>query len=798
MKLNMLLPRSAKLCFVFIFCLGNLFGQASSLGITIQNGFFPTQFNSGGGFFNNGSVELGMWANTNAKQTVAWRDLKTTSDNSGTATRSLQIGDEFSITVNCTRAFGQIGFSLNASGTQGGSYVNNISGSKLRINTDNFGSWYISNGSSAASFNYSPSQDIFRDYTFKVKILSPTLITASLFVNGGFHSDVKNFNLLNANPITSFSIYGSDMWDGNSNENAYWKSCSVSSTTTVELGYALAAGGNLTPGSISDGLTANSNSTSVVNAVFIGGNTGSSVIYNSGCTYTGLTTINTNATLRISSNQSLTNLTINSGGTVIVDPNIQLTLTGNIVNNGTLTIENGATLVQTGSGSNSGTGTYNVKQTITGSGGATPNGRVWYLGSPLSNGSSTALLSSTGNQLWQWDETNANYSLMVSGQALAQGKSYVLRSGQTSETINFSGSGLSNGALGLLNLTRTGTTAQFRGCHLVNNPYPSYLDWDMVGKTNVSTTMYVRTALGSNFNVLETYNSFDQIGTSISGTPMTKYIAPMQGFWVKVIADGQTGSLALDNSMRSHQSNGAGLRSSAQDFPAFLRFNMLDGESKDQVILIMSPDASTSLDEHDSEKMIATGSAQFYSTVNAKKLVINGMKNIKAKTSVPLTLDLPLSKSYIFQAEEMNIEDGLILLEDKQEGVLQDLTINPVYSFFGNAGINSSRFVIHFQLANSPVLGGGPADLEILGTHEFTTENIHIVSNNQGLIVVRLEEGFKPDGIINIFEASGRLVEQRSFKDQEERFNLKEQNGIYFVEVNYGKVISKKKVVILH
>ena len=798
MELNMLLPRSAKLFLIFILCLGNLFGQASSLGITMQNGFFPTQFNSGGGFFNNGSGELGMWANTNAKQTVAWRDFKTTSDNSGTSTRSLQIGDEFSITLNCTRAFGQIGFSLNASGAQGGSFANNVSGSKLRINTDNFGSWYISNGSTASSFNYNPSQDIARDYTFKVKILSPTLITASLFVNGGFHSDIKNFTLLNANPITSFSIYGSDMWDGSSNDNAFWKSCSVSSTTTVELGYALAAGGNLTPGSISDGLVANSNSTSVSNAVFIGGNSGSSVIFNSGCTYTGLTTINTNATLRISSNQTLTNLTINAGGTVIIDPNIKLTLTGNIVNNGTLTIENGATLVQTGSGTNSGSGTYNVKQTVSGAGGATPNGRFWYVGSPLLDGSSTALLSSTGNQLWQWDETSANYSSITSGQALSQGKSYVLRSGQTSETLNFSGSVLSNGTLGLLNLTRTGTTAQFRGCHLVSNPYPSYLDWDLVGKTNISTTMYVRTALGSNFNVLETYNSFNQVGTNLSGIPMTKDIAPMQGFWVKVTTDGQTGSLAMDNSMRSHQANGAGLRSSAQNFPAFLRMNVLDGENKDQVILFMSPDATSALDAHDSEKLPATGSAQIYSIVDAKKLVINGMKNMKSKTSIPLILDLPTSKSYTFQAEEMNVEDGLILLEDKQEGVIQDLTINPVYSFFGNAGTNNSRFVIHFQLAHAPVLVGGPAELEFLGTDDLATENIQIISDNQGMVLVRMEEGFKPEGSIKVYDASGRLVEQRSFVHQEELFNFYEKSGIYFIEVSAGKVISKKKVVILH
>ena len=489
-------------------------------------------------------------------------------------------------------------------------------------------------------------------------------------------------------------------------------------------------------------------------------------------------------------------LTIASGGSVTLASGTMLTLSGIITNNGTLTIESGATLVQTGSGTNAGNGTYNVKQTVSGSGGSTPNGRFWYLGGAVSDAASTALLTSNGNQLWQWNESSFSYATVASGQALTQGKSYVLRSGQANETINFTGSNLSNGTVTVSGLTRTGTTQTYRGCHLISNPYPSYLDWNSVTKTNIGTTMYVRTASGSTLDVLETYNSANGQGTNISGPTMTQYIAPMQGFWVKVAADGQTGSLTMNNSMRSHQSSGSGLRSSAIDFPAYLRFNMIDGQNKDQVILLMSPDATMSLDAFDSEKMPASGYGQFYSTVNAKKLVINGMKNVKAKTSVPLTLELPTSKSYTFQAEEFNIEDGLILLEDKQEGIIQDLTINPTYSFFGNAGTNATRFVVHFQLASAPVLVGGPQELENLGMDQLSTDNIQITSNNQGTVIIRLDEGFKPEGSIRIFDANGRLVEQRDFNDQETTIQLNEQAGMYFVEVSAGKLMVKKKIVI--
>ncbi|MEY4991766.1 MAG: hypothetical protein RI948_639, partial [Bacteroidota bacterium] len=230
MKSNSLSALRALLCGFFFF--GNIgagWGQ-TTLSLTCQDAFFPTQFNSGGDFFNQSATVLGMWANQGAKQTVAWRNFKTAGDDTG-GNRSLQIGDEFSITVSCTRAFGQIGFSLNSGGTQGGSYANNVNGSKLRINTDNYGSWYITNGSTSSSFNYNPSENTYRDYKFVVKILSPTLISANLYVNGVWFSAVQNFSLLNSNAITAFSIYGSDMWDGSSADNAYWKDCSVNATT---------------------------------------------------------------------------------------------------------------------------------------------------------------------------------------------------------------------------------------------------------------------------------------------------------------------------------------------------------------------------------------------------------------------------------------------------------------------------------------------------------------------------------------------------------------------------------------
>ena len=502
-------------------------------------------------------------------------------------------------------------------------------------------------------------------------------------------------------------------------------------------------------------------------------------------------------TMNLANNLQLASLTI-TNGEFIINASKQLTVNGLLTNNGILTLNSGATLVQGTSSTLAGSGTYNVKQTITGAGTSTPTGRFWYVGSPVSGATSAVYDAAGSNILKYYDEPNNTWQEITDNNAaLAVGKGYFVQATAGTTELNFTVGNINNGSY-TLNATRNTTTNAFRGYNLLTNPYPSYLDWDNVSRSSVGSTMWYRVANSVGTMVFDTYNAPAGTGTNNNGAgAVTKFIPPMQSFWVNVPQGQTTGTVSFGNSQRSHYSTGVqGLRSTAQDFPAFLRLNLLDGSFVDQTILYMKPDANNTFDEYDSEKMFLGGVVQFYSTVNAKKLVLNGMKNQKAKTSVPLTLEMPSSKSYTFQAEEFNIEDGLILLEDKQEGVIQDLTINPTYTFFGNAGTNTTRFVVHFQLAGAPVLVGGPMELESLGSEELTTDNIQIISNNQGTVIIHLDEGFKPEGSIRIFDASGRLVEQTDFNDQETTIHLNEQAGMYFVEVSAGKLMMKKKIVI--
>jgi hypothetical protein len=835
MKSRTLRIRLALFLSVFLFGIfGESWGQAS-LTLSCQDAFFPTQFNSGGDFFNQSASVLGMWANQGAKQTVAWRNFKTAGDDSG-SNRSLQIGDEFTITISCTRAFGQIGFSLNSEGSQGSSYANNVSGSKLRINTDNYGSWYISNGSTSSSFDYNPSENTFRDYKFVIKILSPTLISANLYVNGVWFSGVQNFSLLNSNPITALSIYSSDMWDGSSNDNAFWKDCSVTATTTVELGYGLSSG-NLNPGLITNGLIANSNATISNNAVFIGGNAGTSIILDQANSFSGLTTVNQNATLqlnslsgntvpstnsitvtnggtlRISSNQTLNNLTINAGGSVIVDANVQLTIDGTLSNSGTFTLKNGATFVQsTGVTSITGGGTFTVEKELSGNNStwSSTSGRFWYMGVPMVNvaRSSFGSYAAGTNRVWSYAESTKLYTDITDNTAtLSAGTGYVHRR-SADGTLTFSANGLDGlyrTDVSLPSLTRTAGASA--GYHLISNPYMAYLDWDAViaanGTTNIESTYYIRSAEPSNNNALISYNSngpnYVSGGVvSIDQIEDVRYIAPMQSIWVRVGTASATGSLVMNRGMLSHQSNNPGLKNTSI-FPTSARVNLVDGARFDQMLIFMNQDMSNGVDQYDSEKMFVSGAPQLYTMAAGKKLVMNGLKNNKKKISVPLYLELPTSKVYQLQLSEYIMEDGLILLEDKQEGTIQDFTINDTYAFYANSGVLSNRFVLHFYMPDAGVSAQGPSNSWV---EEESVINeggsILVSSNGRGKVTINQDIDATPSekGSVVVRDAAGREIYNGQLTGSATNLELEAPSGIYFVSVELNGQVEVKKIFV--
>jgi len=479
-----------------------------------------------------------------------------------------------------------------------------------------------------------------------------------------------------------------------------------------------------------------------------------------------------------------TGLTIANGATMTLNANTRLTVNGNIVNNGTLTLESGATLVQGNGNTASGTGVYNVQQALTGGGGSTPNGRFWYMGSPLSGASSTAFDAAGDNRLWTYAEATQSYTeITANGVPMSPIQGHVARLGASS-TINFTGGALNSGDFTNSTLTNTGTGST-RGYTLISNPYPSFLDWDLIaaGATGIATSLWYRTNNGSGM-VYDTYNATGGVSTLNSGVSTNpRYIPPMQAFWVYNQTDGTTGSLTISNNMRSHQTNG-GLKD-ATDFPAFMRLNLENDGAIDQTVLYFDNNAAAGYDNFDSDKMMVSNAAQVYSFVDNKKLAINGMKSIKANKQVPLTVEFPTAKGYSFNATEVVMTDGIVILEDRLTKVFQDLTMNPVYNFDAAAGTDADRFVVHFQP------NGGVAGIE-----SSADNGIAIVSNATGLVTITLSEELPVMGTIQIIDINGKVIATQAINEQTTTMNINAATGVYHVLVDSASKVARKKIVI--
>ena len=527
----------------------------------------------------------------------------------------------------------------------------------------------------------------------------------------------------------------------------------------------------------------------------------------------GAGTLTVNDNIVVTNNMS----TAASTGAFIMAPSKQLTVQGVLNNDGIFTLQNDATFVQSTTGNGIiGSGTFNVEKTLNGNSSTwnATSGRFWYMGVPMNAIARSCFgnYAAGSNRVWSYNEISKQYTdITTDATMLAAGTGYVHRRA-TNETLTFSatgGNGLFSSDLTLNNLSRTPTSQV--GFHLIANPYMAYLDWNAVvantntGTSNIEPTFYLRSHNnpGNDISALISYNASNgqyanASSVAISSANDIRYLAPMQAIWVRVGSAASTGNLSITRSMLSHQSSNPGLKSSTI-FPTLARVNLVDGARFDQMLVFMNQDMTNGVDQYDSEKMFVSGAPQIYTMAAGKKLVMNGLKNNKKKISVPLYLELPQSKVYQLQLADYNLEDGLILLEDKQEGTIQDFTINDTYAFYANSGVLQNRFVLHFYAPDATITAQGPSNTWVAEEGSYTEGgNIAISSDAKGKVQISLDqpESDKVEGTVQVTDANGRLVHSGALEGLITEFQLNVPSGIYYLTVQSGNLIENKKVFI--
>jgi len=265
-----------------------------------------------------------------------------------------------------------------------------------------------------------------------------------------------------------------------------------------------------------------------------------------------------------SSSNTFGNVIVAMGATLNINPQNSVTVIGTLTNNAGIP---GFVLKSDATGTaslihNSNNVPATVQRYISGT------AEAWhFLSAPVSaqsiSGSwipSGTYSNNTGYDLYIWNEpTNCwiyklditspvNWNTVHSGANFVPGRGYLYSVQATNPTNGFAGN-LNNGSQSF-GLTFSSSDVNLKGFNLVGNPYPSSIDWQATsGWTRSSLVssgggydMWIWNPAANNYGV---FNSATGIGTN----SVTRYISPMQGYFVQA-AD--AGNLILDNPVRVH------------------------------------------------------------------------------------------------------------------------------------------------------------------------------------------------------------------------------------------------------
>jgi hypothetical protein len=323
----------------------------------------------------------------------------------------------------------------------------------------------------------------------------------------------------------------------------------------------------------------------------------------------------------------------------------------------------------------------------------------------------------TGYDLYLWNEPNScwiykldlasaiNWNTVHPGVNFAVGRGYLYSVQALNPTKEFAGN-LNTGSL-LYGLTISSINVSFKGFNLAGNPYPSSIDWEASsgwGRSNLVTSgggydMWIWNPAGSNYGVC---NSF----TGIATNGVTRYIAPMQGFFVQAVS---AGNLDIGDLTRVHSGAGSWLKKGA-------------APDLDIVSVIVNSEAGNGFDEVGllfGSKENESGTVKLFSHVlTAPSLFLPVLGENFSVRYLTDTIDYPFvplmfkpgsDGSYTISCSFSRISFETVMLEDLQTHFIQNLKTKNTYNFISSKTDKANRFVLHFAASGNKEENNFPA-----------------------------------------------------------------------------------------
>jgi hypothetical protein len=373
-------------------------------------------------------------------------------------------------------------------------------------------------------------------------------------------------------------------------------------------------------------------------------------------------------------------------------------------------------------------------------------------------------------EVWarEYDEPSGNWVNRFIADNLNVGQGYSVQMTTAPQTATFTGMLNGYDVSRTLSNMNPSTDLNYVGWNLLGNPFPSAIDWDVFSTGDYDAQVAVWDQAGAG----------NYIYWNGSVGSLTDGIIPAQnGFFVKTSTDGASLTIPMAAQVHSPQALYKGAVANALE----LRAN--GNNYYDATFVHFNSNASADFDsQYDAFKLAGLETApQLYSLAAGYNLSINELP-FEGNEVVRMGFKCGVAGTYSLNASGMESFSSStpILLEDLKLNTIQDLRLNPVYSFNYLTSDNENRFNLHFKAAT------GINDPANSGIFVYSYERTVVINNTTGL-----------NGEVRIFDMTGREIKGANMSNTTEtRIYLPVAVGTYIVKVTTAQGTVNQKVYI--
>lgn len=495
-----------------------------------------------------------------------------------------------------------------------------------------------------------------------------------------------------------------------------------------------------------------------------------------------------NTSVTAANNQHFVNVFGSTTAQVIFDCATGVKSNATLTTNNRMTIPNNAVLLSGGVQTTVPAVNYggnvigNIRYIRTG----TSYGNFDYWSSPIINGTTAALSTSFGNNLYEYDNTRPGASSNVqlgwnsapisSPVAMTPGKGFI-QSYAGNGTVTF------NGLPTQVDLDLPVTVSGSNNFNLVGNPYPSSLSTALFrarntggGKVGVGT-FYFWNQTSNPFtagNYVSVNSSNIVSGGIAPGDFSGSQIGGAQAFMVDVASAGDL-EFRNDDRVPAYPSNLTQWFSTPETI-SLLRMKISNNSGLEHNTVVAFSDVSS--DDYvvgeDSPRLPGTTGVEVYSLLEPRQLNTQMFSPLTSGRIVDLGFVATTPGQYSLSLTEfVEFEPTVrVFLEDRATNTFQNLNVNPVYQFDPIAQVSGVRFRLHFMAPIATQTSAtclGESNGKVIVSNSNVTQPVDLVLKNSLGVVVSSASQVAGEHIFqNLSSGSYNLAVVYDALDQEE------------------------------